>query len=294
MQHVDAAAVAGDGAVDGGEDALGHGAHQLHPQGVADGVDPVAHQAHIAVTQLGGGKVLGVHHFQHGDVLLRVGAHQTGLVHAAHIGGHEAGLPLGDDVGIGDHIAVGGQDDAGTHKGLLAGGGHHHHGGGAHLAVNLLGGEGFTGFRGQRHHVRRASGVIGGDGAVVAAEHGGDGAGAAVLRGGQVGVGSGGGGIGPDKAHHAGGDAGEQHQHGAGGDDPHRLDAPLFGGLAGGDASGQGRFLHIVADHLLRRRGGAGIPLHYLPWRRGGGEAGGGLNGVLLSVFFLHGRIPLL
>ena len=141
LEHGHGLAVHGHAAVDGGDDALGQRAPQLHAQRVADGVHGVAHPALIAVAQHGGGQILRVHRLQHRQILGGVEAHQLRLVLPRIGQRHKDGLSVGDHMGVGDDVAVLRQDDAGADAGLLAHLGHHQNGGRVHRGVHLLDGE---------------------------------------------------------------------------------------------------------------------------------------------------------
>ena len=93
---------------------VGHRVGQ--PQRRADRDRDVAHLHLVGVGELGRGEPLGAVQPQHGEVEGGVGAHDGGVVEGA-VGGadlHGLGVaPLaGDDVVVGEHEAVGGEDDA--------------------------------------------------------------------------------------------------------------------------------------------------------------------------------------
>ena len=126
--------------VNGGHDAVGHGAPQLHAQRIADGHHTVAHPEHGGIAELGRDEVLGLN-VQHRQVRDGVGTHQGGR-EAALIGQqHGDGSGSLDHMGIGHHIAPGSQHHTGaggSAVGAGAGDGYHRADG---LVVDILQGK---------------------------------------------------------------------------------------------------------------------------------------------------------
>ena len=138
MQDGQGAAVQLHVPVDGGDDSLRQGTPQLNAQRVADGIDRIAYHRQLAVAKFGHREILRLHQLQHGDILVSVIAHQLGVVIHAVGQHHPAGGAAGDHMGVGNNIAVGAHDHAGTHRGALTLFGHHQYGGGIHLGIDLL------------------------------------------------------------------------------------------------------------------------------------------------------------
>ena len=110
-------AAGGDQPVQGGDDAVGEGVGQL-AQGVADGIDALAHHQLAGIAQGDGGQAGGID-LQHGHVVVLLAAHQLGGVLVAVGEGHlhRHGGVVGrllNDVVVGDDVAVLGEDKAGA------------------------------------------------------------------------------------------------------------------------------------------------------------------------------------
>ena len=252
--------------VDGGDDAVGHGAPQLHAQGVADGVGRVAHLHQVGVAEFRGRqRILGIG-LQNGQVLLLVIAHQLHVVGDPGVQGHPAAFAAGDHVGIGDDVPVGGHDDAGADGGAVCLLGHHGDHGGIHLGIYLLSRQGLAlgVLAGQAHALIP---LDAGDGGGLAAENVHNAAGVVAVAVGQ----------GPLLAAAPGEDRRQHHRrhghchHRQGDPQPQAAAALfLFGGLLP-DALGHGGALDIVIDHLPALRLLGGIPgddlLRLLPFR---------------------------
>ena len=100
----------GDFPAQGADDAAGDGAAQL-AQGVADGNGGFAHDQVVGAAQHRGGQAAGLD-FENGQVGIGIGAHQIGGVGLTVPGAHGDAVRAGDNVIVGDDIAVGRQDDA--------------------------------------------------------------------------------------------------------------------------------------------------------------------------------------
>ena len=162
-------------------------------------------------------------------------------------------------MGVGDHIAVGGHDDAGADGGTVPLLGHHQHGGGIHLGIDLLGRQlrAMAAGDGQLH--RRIVVVHPGDGGVVVGKDVHDAAGVVVFAviGAAVVLG-----LAQD---------GEQHhdhchhRHDAQ-EDPEAQALFLLGrlGRRGTDAFRQRLMVDVVIHHLLPLLGN--VPIHHLLW----------------------------
>ena len=115
--------------VDGGDDAVGVGAPEGCPKGIADGYHRVAHPQGGGVAELGGGQVgaVNAHHRQVGNI---VAAHQPGAEGTVigELDGNGAGIL--HHMGVGHDIAVRGENHAGAGGRTVAGlAGDGHHGG---------------------------------------------------------------------------------------------------------------------------------------------------------------------
>ena len=91
--------------VDGGDDAVGHGAPQLLPQRIADGRHRVPHLQKGGVTELGG-RQAGAVDLQHRQIALCILSHQQGLEHTLILEHHIHGAASLNDVAVGDDIPV--------------------------------------------------------------------------------------------------------------------------------------------------------------------------------------------
>ena len=67
--------------VNGGDDAVGHGAPELLAQGVADGQGRIPHLEQVGVPELCGGQA-GAVNFEHGQIVGLIAAHQQRVVDA--------------------------------------------------------------------------------------------------------------------------------------------------------------------------------------------------------------------
>ena len=151
LEHVEGGAASvvpgGDEPVQGGDDAVGEGVGQL-AQGVADGVDRLAHHQLGAVPQGDGGEAAGLD-LQYGHVVVLLAADELGVVLVA-VGEGDldvdgAALVLGrllNDVVVGGDVAVLTEDKAGARGG-----------GGGGLPPDVLGGV---------HRDAHAGGQVGG------------------------------------------------------------------------------------------------------------------------------------
>ena len=111
--NLEFAAAVGHGTALGGDDAGGDGASELLAERGADGEDPLAQAELVAVAHRDGGKVLGVD-LDDGDVRGRVGADDGGVELLVVVRGHRDLGGAGDDVVVGDDVAVRPDDDAGA------------------------------------------------------------------------------------------------------------------------------------------------------------------------------------
>ena len=150
--------------VQGGDETVRKGAPELHAQGVADGVNRLAHRQEGRVPQLRRGQVPGVHDLEDRQVVDLVADHVLGLVLDVIREGHGAVPPPGHHVVVGEDVAVRRDDDAGPHAG--AGVGHvadHRHRGGIHPGVDLLRRQGLP-VTGTELHPQVLPGPAAGDG----------------------------------------------------------------------------------------------------------------------------------
>ena len=87
--------------VDGGDDAVGIGAPEFHPQRIADGHHRIAYPQGFGIAELGGGQVLGIN-VQHRQIGHRVIAYGLGGESPVIGKEHRNFLGTADDVVIGD------------------------------------------------------------------------------------------------------------------------------------------------------------------------------------------------
>ena len=105
LNQVHGAPVHIDIPVDGGNNAVGHGAPELHAQGVADCHHTVPHIHVVRVAEFRRGQIRGIH-LQHGQVAGGVAAHQPRRLAALVCQKNGVGFSVFNHMIIGDHIAV--------------------------------------------------------------------------------------------------------------------------------------------------------------------------------------------
>ena len=122
-------------AVDGGDDAVGQRAAQLHAERVADGKHRIADGQRVRVAEFrGAGRDL-----DDGEVLFFVEPQKARTVILTRVEHDVALRAARDDVGVREDVAILGEDDAGAdHGAAVAVAGEHCDGGGIDFLVDLL------------------------------------------------------------------------------------------------------------------------------------------------------------
>ena len=125
-------------AVDGGDDAVGQCAAQLHAERVANGVHRIADRQRVRVAEFRGGKAAG-RDLDDGEVLFFVEPQKARTVILTRVEHDVALRAARDDVGVREDEAILGEDDArADHGAAVAIAGEHRDGGGIDFLVNFL------------------------------------------------------------------------------------------------------------------------------------------------------------